>query len=63
MHGCLLPPVTELLTTKEVAERLGVSVPTVIRRAQTGKLKVARQLPGATGAYLFDPMEIETVAS
>lgn len=43
----------DLLSTAETAERLGVSVRTVIRWAETGRLPVAHRMPGKTGAMLF----------
>lgn len=43
----------DLLTTAQVAEILGTSVPTVNRLALKGKLPAAHKLPGPTGAYLF----------
>lgn len=48
-----------LLTTAEVAERLGVSARTVARYAEAGELPVAQRLPGTTGALLFDLAEVE----
>lgn len=47
------------LTTKQVAERLGKSVATVKRMAADGRLPYAVKVPGDTGAYLFDPTDIE----
>ena len=43
----------DLLTTTEVAEELEVSVRTVHRLANSGRLHVAHKLPTGTGAYLF----------
>jgi predicted DNA-binding protein (UPF0251 family) len=43
-----------LLTAAQVAEKLGISARTVQRRAAAGELKVVQQLPGPTGALLFD---------
>lgn len=51
--------VDELLTTREAAELLGVTTRTVARRVDAGSLQAARQLPGATGAYLFHRTTIE----
>jgi excisionase family DNA binding protein len=45
----------DLLTTAQVAEVLGVSVPTVNRMANDGRLTPAQKLPGQTGSHLFDP--------
>ena len=47
------------LTTKQVAERLGKSIATVKRMAADGRLPYAVKVPGDTGAYLFDPADIE----
>ena len=44
----------DLLSTSEAADLLGMSVRKVQRLAQAGKLPYVRQLPGPTGAYLFD---------
>lgn len=45
-----------LLTARQVAEELGVSVHTVLRWARAGKLPGV-QLPG--GAWRFEPDEIK----
>lgn len=52
-------PITDLLTTADVAERLGVSVYHVSRLVRDGKLTPAHQLPGATGARLFTEAEVD----
>jgi len=44
---------SELLTTAQVAERLGVSVKTVARWANAGTLPTAVKAPGLRGARLF----------
>lgn len=49
----------ELLTTRQVAERRGVTVATVNRWADTGRLPIAQKLPGLTGANLFNPADVE----
>lgn len=46
---------TTLLTTRDVAVELGVSVPTVTRLARDGDLHAEAKAPGSRGAYLFDP--------
>lgn len=48
-----------LLSTAEVAVLLGKSRATVKRMALSGNLKPALKLPGDTGAYLFDPKDVE----
>lgn len=52
-----MPPF-DLLTTKQVADRLGVTVKTVHRWVETGKLAQAAKLGEKTGARLFDPSEV-----
>lgn len=54
---------SDLLTTAQVADILGKSVPTVNRWAVEGVLTPVQKLPGRTGAYLFDRAEIERVAA
>jgi excisionase family DNA binding protein len=58
-----MPQTTELLTTKQVAELLGVDVDTVHRRASKGELPFVHKLPGRTGAYLFDPKVVNEVVA
>lgn len=48
-----------LLTTAEVADRLGWSIAKVNRKAAVGVLPVAQKLPGLTGANLFDRADVE----
>lgn len=50
-----------LLTTREVAERLGIAMCTVTWRVRTGRMTAVHQLPGS-GSYLFDAKEIEEIA-
>ncbi len=50
-----------LITSAEAAEALDVTVATVNRWALAGTLPPAHKLPGGTGAYLFDPAEVETI--
>jgi predicted site-specific integrase-resolvase len=47
-----------LLTTAQVAEKLGKSVATVNRWAADGRLKPAAKAPGIRGAWLFDPADV-----
>lgn len=44
----------ELLTTNQVARRLGLCRWTVCRAVQEGDLVPALKLPGRNGAYLFE---------
>ena len=50
-----------LLTTAEVAERLGVDVRTVHRMVAAGRLAPVQKLAGRTGAYVFSADAIEGV--
>ena len=43
----------DLIPTAEAAEIVGVSVATINRWADSGKLRTAVQAPGPTGARLF----------
>jgi hypothetical protein len=47
-----------LLTSRQVAERLGKTVTTVNRMANDGRLKPALEVPGYRGARLFDAQSI-----
>lgn len=49
----------DLLTTRDVAEALGVSTREVARRVEAGALEPAVKLPGLRGAFLFDRDVIE----
>jgi len=52
-----------MLTTREVADRFGVAVPTVCRWVLERKLAAAQKLPGLTGSYLFDPAVVDAFAA
>lgn len=54
--------VSEHITTTQVAERLSLTRRQVIRLVDSGQLSAASQLPGRTGAYLFDPADVEALA-
>ncbi|MGQ4576166.1 helix-turn-helix domain-containing protein [Dermabacteraceae bacterium P7006] len=54
---------TLVISTAEVARRLHVAPSTVTKRVERGLLHPARKLPGRTGAYLFDPAEIDRLAA
>ena len=62
---CNLPhmPKVALLPTSEVARRLGVSVWTVHRWTDAGRIAPALKAPGLRGALLFDEAEVERVAA
>lgn len=51
-----------LLTSPQAAQRLGVARWTVNRWAKAGRLAYVCQLPGLTGAFLFDAKEIDALA-
>jgi excisionase family DNA binding protein len=64
-HRAILPVMTTapgLLTTRQVAERLGVDPRTVHRMADDGRLAYVAKLEGATGAYVFDPAVVDDAA-
>jgi excisionase family DNA binding protein len=48
-----------MLTTKDVAERLGVSVAKVHRLVDKGEIVPALQLPGSTGRFYFTDETID----
>lgn len=51
-------PNHQLLTARQVAERLHLTLRVVQLRAKTGEIPVAFKSPGVTGSYLFDPAEV-----
>ena len=52
----------KLLTTADVARRLGISPVTVTWRVRAGHLTPEMKLPGVNGAYLFNPASIDQLA-
>lgn len=52
-------PSDTLLTTSQVARKLGRTTTTVLNHVKAGRLQPAVKLPTETGAYLFDPAEVE----
>ena len=50
-----------MLTTKEAADKLGVSTRTVQRMADDGTLSPTVRYPGQTGPLLFDEAGVERV--
>lgn len=52
----------ELLTTKQAAEHLGVNRKTLYRWMQQGRIKPAWQAPGDTGAYMWNPTDLDELA-
>lgn len=57
--GKTSPDGADLLTTAQVRDITGWSITSINRWALLGDLPVARKLPGATGAYLFDRAAVE----
>lgn len=53
----------ELLFTADVADRLGVTVRTVNRWVREGRLTPQMQGPGAKGARLYHPAEVDRFAA
>lgn len=51
----------EFLTAAQVADRLGVSIKTVARWANSGQLPTAVKAPGLRGARLFRATDIDTL--
>lgn len=49
----------DLITAREVADRLRVDRSVVTRWVHTGRIVPVHKLPGATGAYLFDPASLD----
>ena len=52
----------DLVTTAEAAAILNYSIQWVNKLAARGDIPVAKKLPRATGAYLFDRADIERIA-
>lgn len=52
---------SELLTSRQVAERLETTVTTVNRWVLSGRLQPTMQVPGYRGARLFDESAIEAL--
>jgi hypothetical protein len=47
------------LTTREVVEQRGISHRTLMRMIEDGHIDYAEKLPGRTGSFLFDSLEVE----
>lgn len=54
MHNTVRMPSPDLLTTRQVADRLGVVPSTVSRMVQRGILKPARKVDGPTKVAWFE---------
>lgn len=50
------------ISTKDVAEILHLSLPTVKRRVKRGEIPYILKAPGTTGGYVFDRKVIEAMA-
>ena len=55
----MVTPVETLLTTREAANRLGVSVQTISRWVSEGKLRPALKAPGIRGPLFFKADEVD----
>lgn len=55
-------PTGVLLTSPQVATRLGCSVRTVHRMVKDNLLQPAQKLPGPNGAFLFDEDVVQRTA-
>ena len=53
----------DLISTAEAARRLGITVSTLNRRAASGSIPVAVQVPGETGARLYDAAVIDQLTT
>ena len=53
----------DLIGTTEAAQRCGVDRSTFFRWMQLGKITPVLKLPGATGAMLFDPADVDALAA
>lgn len=53
----------EILTSSAAASKLGVSVSTIARMAQAGRLQPIAKAPGVRGAYLFNRSDVEALAT
>lgn len=49
----------KLITTRQVAERIGIDVSTVARWVRDGKITPAFEADGLTGVRLFDPADVD----
>ena len=52
-----------LISTAEAAKMLGVSVRTLNRMADDGRIVPAAKAPGLRGGDLYEPAEVERVAA
>lgn len=52
---------TDLITTAEAAQVLGVHVATISRMVASGRLTPAVKVPGKRGAFLFRPEDVDAL--
>lgn len=65
MHGSKfrhVPKTEPLIGTHQASKILSVNVRTVHRMIDDGRLVPAAKVPGQTGAYMFDPADVERLA-
>lgn len=55
--------VPQFIGSADVCKRLGIDRGTLTRWIQLGRIKPAGKLPGANGAYLWDPVYIDALAA
>ena len=51
----------DALTTAQIADRLGRDPRHVLRLVERGRLVPLAKLPGRTGAYLFNPADVDAL--
>lgn len=56
-------PDERIINVAEAAEILGVSIATVARWAESGKLPAIRKLPGRTGVWIFNAKVVRLKAA
>lgn len=54
---------SNLVSTHNAAESLGISRRTLLDRVAQGKITPVLRMPGKTGAYLFDAEQIDRLAT
>lgn len=52
-----------LTSTREVAQRLGITVRSVARIVERGELTPAAKAPGPRGAFMFDPTAVDELVA
>ena len=59
----VLPMTTAPIPSAEACERLGIDRSTLSRWVAAGRITPTLRLPGATGSMLFDPADVDRIAS